>query len=95
MPVKNIIIRSTCQIINKSIPTPTNYRPISLLSTVSKVLEQHVYSQLVTWLCHHPLAALGLFRGKVNGHCSAALHMSGLKPWRMERKYVQFSLTSE
>jgi len=46
---------------------PTNYRPISLLSVVSKVLERHVYSLVMEQLlCHHPLAACqwGFLKGR-------------------------------
>ena len=37
--------------------SPTNYRPISLLSVLSKVLERHIYNQIAAHLeTHHPLS---------------------------------------
>ena len=37
--------------------SPTNYRPISLLSVLSKLLEWHMYSQITSHLeTHHPLS---------------------------------------
>ena len=37
--------------------SPTNYRPISLLSVLSKLLERHMYSQITSHLeTHHPLS---------------------------------------
>ena len=36
---------------------PFNYRPISLLSVLSKLLERHMYSQITSHLeTHHPLS---------------------------------------
>ena len=55
--------------------SPTNYRPISLLSVLSKLLERHMYSQITSHLeTHHPLSTSQWgFQScrKVNGHCSA------------------------
>ena len=42
---------------NNNKGSPTNYRPISLLSVLSKLLERHVHKILTEHLCtHHPLS---------------------------------------
>ena len=44
---------------NSNTSSPTNYRPISLLPIVSKLLERHVYSVILSHLeTHYPLSSV-------------------------------------
>ena len=52
---------------NSNTSSPTNYRPISLLPIVSKLLERHVYSVILSHLeTHYPLSSVqwGFLKGR-------------------------------
>ena len=63
---------------NTGLTDPANYRPISLLQIVSKLLERHVYGILMDHLClHHPFAtsySMGLPRWAFHCDCFTQLN---------------------
>ena len=59
---------------------PTNYRPISILSVVSKLLERHVHQLIFRYLSiHHPLSVRQW--GFLPGRCTASALLSVTHDW--------------
>ena len=59
---------------------PTNYRPISILSVVSKLLERHVHQSIFRYLSiHHPLSVRQW--GFLPGRCTASALLSVTHKW--------------
>ena len=75
---------------------PNNYRPISLLSILSKLLEKHIRNILVKHFeDKHPLSAQQWGFHQVNQqlvHCYLLLNI-GIGNWKEGMIFVQFSLT--
>ena len=76
----------------------TNYRPISLLSILSKLLEKHIHKLLLEHMeCVSPLASQQWgFRSRRSTVLALidATYVTGLKPSTMGKKSVHFSLIS-